>query len=260
MLQFSAHLGRRFSGLPFEARFAAAKAAGFGAVEYPSPYAVGIDYFDECARKQGLAVAQITAPAGDAGKGDKGFACFSFRVDDFRASIRKGLAAANLLDCPSLLVRAGILREDDTRGDLRSDYIDNMRWAAEQCALAEVKLLIEPASEKVVPGYFLNDMALAISVLNELNSDAVGLLFNVYQAHLMGTDPVKFVKDHYDLIRHFHVADHPGRNQPGTGSIDFKSIFSVLESRSFAGWIGCDYSARPEADDTLEWYRSILQT
>ena len=94
MPRFCAHLGYLFTELPLAERFQAARAAGFHAVEHPNPHAFGVNRFRDAAAAAGLAVAQISAPSGDAENGEKGFACLNERTDDFRASVAVGIKVA----------------------------------------------------------------------------------------------------------------------------------------------------------------------
>lgn len=253
MPRFSAHLGYLFSELPMAERFAAARAAGFGAVEHPDPYTTGIGRFAKLAAESGLDVAQIAAPAGDAACGEKGLACLPGRQGEFRTSVDEGISAARSVGAPLLHVMSGLLPADTTRAELRDGYIAGIDWAAERAAAAGLTLIVEAISDQTVPGFYLNDPAFAAALLIELGRDDVKLLFDSYHAAANGIEPARFLARHLDLVGHVHVADHPGRNEPGTGTLNFGELFRLLDDAGYPGWVGCEYKPHHSTADGLGW-------
>lgn len=56
-------------------------------------------------------------------------------------------------------------------------------------------------------------------------------------------------------IAHGQIADVPGRREPGTGSMDYASIFGAIERSGYAGWIGAEYRPVAGTTDGLGWMR-----
>ena len=83
----------------------------------------------------------------------------------------------------------------------------------------------------------------------------MSILFNVFHATNAGDDPVKFIVENVDKIGHIHIADHPGRHQPGTGGIDYPSLFATIEDVGFAGLIGCEYKPTGKTEDSFGWFK-----
>ena len=253
MVKFCAHLGYLFTELPLEDRFAAAAEAGFGAVEHPNPYAFGTARFRDAAHEHGLRVAQIAAPNGDAVRGEKGFACLADRVDDFRESVDAGIAAATVIGTPLLHVMPGVLPSDRSRTQCRDTYLANMAWAANRCAAAGLTSLIEPISDETVPGFYVHHPTFAAALLRELDHAHARMLFDVYHAAVKGLELEVFLEDHIDLIAHVQIADHPGRHEPGTGTLAFDATFSLLDNLGYTGWVGCEYNPRDGTQESLGW-------
>ncbi len=253
MPPFSAHLGYLFTELPFAERFAAAHAAGFGAVEHPDPYTFGVVEFAHVAREEGLEVAQIAAPSGDAAKGEKGLACLPGREVEFCDSVQKGIEAALAIGCQRVHVMPGVLPKGTTREALRPFYVSNLAWASEAIAVSGLTPMIEAISDQTVPGFYISDPAFAVDLIGEIANPALRLLLDTYHAAMNGHDAVAFLDANLDLIGHVHVADHPGRAEPGTGRIDFASIWRLLDQRGFEGWVGCEYKPTGDTAQGLRW-------
>lgn len=256
MPRFCAHLGYLFTELPLEDRFTAARDAGFSAVEHPNPYPFGTTRFRDLLLSTGLGCQQIAAPAGDAEKGEKGFACLTARQADFRSSLNAGLVAARIIGAPMLHIMPGILLEGESRAGCRDTYVANLMWAANQCAEAGITGLIEPISDETVPGFYVNHPDFAAELIADIGSTSIRMLFDLYHAAVKDVDVLKFVSDHIDTIAHIQIADHPGRGEPGSGALDFTAFFALLDSLDYAGYVGCEYKPSGDTAATLGWMES----
>ena len=94
MPKFAANLSMLFTELPFMERFAAAKAAGFEAVEYLFPYAFDKSELADALKSNNLKQVLHNLPAGNWDAGDRGMACDPGRVDEFRAGVMQGIEYA----------------------------------------------------------------------------------------------------------------------------------------------------------------------
>lgn len=256
MPRFCAHLGYLFTELPLQDRFAAARDAGFSTVEHPNPYELGVAQFRDMLSAADLSCAQIAAPAGDVDKGEKGFACLAARQADFRNSVEAGLEAARIIGAPLLHIMPGILPDGSSREGCRDIYVANLVWAADQCADAGVTGLIEPISDETVPGFYVNHPDFAAELIEEIDSPAIGMLFDIYHAAVKGIDAMQFVSDHFDTIAHIQIADHPGRSEPGSGTLDFATFFTHLDILGYGGYVGCEYKPSGDTVATLAWMES----
>src|SRR6516225_6435198 len=108
MPRFAANLTMLFNELPFLDRFAAAKAAGFGGVEYLFPYDFEKAVLSEQLRQHRLIQVLHNLPAGDWVAGDRGIAILPDRVDEFRDGVQRAVDYAKALDCRQLNCLAGL--------------------------------------------------------------------------------------------------------------------------------------------------------
>lgn len=259
MPRFCAHLAYLFNEIPLEDRFAAAANAGFAAIEHPSPYTFGIERFADLARQHELPVAQIAAPSGEGTLGEKGFACLADRQNDFRKSVVDGIKAAATIGTTLMHVMPGVLPKGAKREDLRRTYVDNIKWAADQASQSGLTILIEPISDETVPGFYANHPEFVLSLMEDIGSDNLAMLFDVYHAAVKGLDPIAFLRSNIARIAHIQIADHPGRNEPFSGTLPYEAIFAEIDRLGYAGTVGCEYKPTSETAAGLKWLQPYIR-
>lgn len=253
MKGFSAHIGYLFNEVPLEQRFAAARKAGFFMVEHPSLYSLPAARVKQLLAENGLGIVQSSFPAGDITRGEKGFAALPDQIERFRASLAGSLDYAVEAGIPALHCMAGVRPAGANPRQMWDTYIDNMCMAANAAAERGMLLLIEPISSGSIADYFIEDPADAVRAIAEIAAPNVRLLFDVFHATMIGRDPFAFIRQHAAQIYHIHIADHPGRHEPGTGTIDFQRLYDVLEAVEYDGFIGCEYTPCGTTVDGLGW-------
>lgn len=253
MRRFSAHLGYLFSDLPLRDRFLAAKAAGFDAVEHPSPYGVPATDIAAWLAEIGLPYVQMGLPAGDPAKGEKGLAALPGRARDFRATLEPSLDYAEAIGCPAVHAMAGVRPAGIPEEKLWDTYIENLAVAADAAKARDMLLLLEPIGRGTLANYFLDRPDLALRAIADLGRDNVRLILDAFHTVDAGLDVLPLIRDHAGLIYHMHIADHPGRHEPGTGTIDFSALYAALDKAGFAGFIGCEYVPAGRTGDGLSW-------
>ncbi|UIJ70695.1 hydroxypyruvate isomerase family protein [Aurantimonas sp. HBX-1] len=251
--RYSAHIGYLFNELPLESRIAAARAAGFSAIEHPAPYAVPAADMAALLREAGLPYVQFGLRSGDASRGEKGIAIFPDRRDEFRANLAEGLDYAEAVGVRMLHAMAGVLPAAEWRPEHRACYLENLGLAAEEAGKRGIRIIVEAMSPGAVPDYFLPTAASAREAIAEAGHANLGLLLDVFHTVAAGDDPVQAIHDSGETIAHVHIADHPGRHEPGSGRIDFAAVRSALDAIGYAGFIGCEYVPAGVTADGLGW-------
>ena len=254
MPRFAANISMMFNEAPFLDRFAAAAKAGFKAVEFLFPYEFAAADIAQRLKDNGLQQVLFNAPPGDWTKGERGMAALPGRGAEFRENIKKALDYATVLSCPRLHVMAGLAPVGVPRDALLSTYAANLAWAAEECAKAQVKPVIEPINHRDIPGFFLNTTDEAAAIIQAIGPERIGMQFDLYHCQITEGDIVKRVEKHLPLIAHMQVADNPGRNEPGTGEVAWPFVFDAIDALGFRGWIGCEYRPRGETLAGLNWF------
>ena len=254
MPRFCANLSMLYNEHGFMDRFAAAAKDGFEGVEYLLPYDFPKDELAEQLRQHGLTQVLHNLPAGDWGKGDRGIACQPDRADAFKAGVARGIEYATVLGCRQVNCLAGVAPKDADPAELRRTFVDNVRYAAGELAKAGIRLLIEPVNTRDIPGFYLNRSAQAEAIMAEVGSDNLYLQYDFYHTQIMEGDLVTTFKRLKDRIAHVQIADNPGRNEPGTGEINYPFIFDMLDREGYQGWVGCEYKPAAKTSDGLGWF------
>ena len=257
MLKFSANLSFLYQDLAFLDRFAAAAADGFPAVEYLGPYAEPKEKVAETLKANNLVQALFNVPSGDWAGGERGLGSLPDRVDEFRAGVATALDYATALGCPKVNVLAGLTSR--ARPQQREDtFVENLKYAAPRFADAGVKLLIEPINTRDIPGFFLTTSKQAERILERVGHDNLYIQYDVYHMQVMQGDLVPTYERLKDRIAHIQIADNPGRNEPGTGEINYRFVFAALDRLGYDGYVGCEYKPKAGTTQGLGWMKELL--
>ncbi|MGJ4899304.1 hydroxypyruvate isomerase [Bradyrhizobium oligotrophicum] len=253
MPRFAANLTMLFNELPFLDRFAAAKAAGFGGVEYLFPYDFDKAELREQLARHGLTQVLHNLPAGNWAAGERGIAILPDRVDEFRDGVRRAIEYAKALDCRQLNCLVGIAPDDADPRELNQVLVRNLRFAATALKAQGIKLLIEPINTLDIPGFVLNRTAQALQLISEVESDNLFVQYDIYHMQIMEGDLARTMQKHLARIAHIQLADNPGRHEPGTGEINYAFLFRHLDAIGYPGWIGCEYKPQTTTAEGLGW-------
>jgi len=258
MPRFCANISMLFKELEFPERFEAAAHAGFKAVEIQFPYAWDQGRLAQIAQHAGVEVVLINIPAGDSEKGDRGIACLPSRVPEFRDSVAKAIGYAKALGCKQMNCLAGVTPPDAEVTKLRETYVWNLRYAAAELARHGMTLLVEPISTQTIPGFYLNESAQALALMDEVGAANLKLQYDLFHMRIMGDDLAATLTANVARIGHMQVADVPGRHEPGTGEIDFPRLFALADRLGYEGWIGAEYVPTGRTEDGLAWVKKYL--
>ena len=257
MPKFAANLTMLFNEVPFLERFAAAKAAGFEAVEYLFPYAFDKNELAGLLKTHGLKQVLHNLPAGNWDGGERGIACHPDRVEEFRAGVDQAIAYAQALGCPQVNCLAGKLPAGVSREQAQATFVSNLKFAADKLKAAGLRLLIEPINSYDIPGFFLNTTAQAAAILDAVGSDNLYIQYDIYHAQRMEGELAATAQAYMPRIGHIQLADNPGRNEPGTGEINYPFLFRHLDAIGYTGWIGCEYKPRTKTVEGLGWIKTL---
>lgn len=253
MPRFAANLTMLFNELPFLDRFEAAHGAGFKGVEYLFPYAFEKEALAERLQQFGLTQVLHNLPAGDWDKGERGIAVLPGREAEFREGVARAIEYAKALNCRQVNCLVGIAPAGVDAGTLHRTVVENLRYAATQLKQAGIRLLIEPINTYDIPGFYLNTTQQALDLIESVGADNLFVQYDVYHAQRTEGELAKTVERHLAKIAHIQVADNPGRNEPGTGEINYPWLFKHLDRIGYDGWIGCEYKPAADTRAGLDW-------
>ena len=259
MPKFAANLTMLFTELPFLDRFERAASAGFTAVEFLFPYAFAAGDIKARLDDHHLTLVLHNLPAGDWDAGERGIACLPGREDEFRAGVGKAIAYAQALGVPQLNCLAGKAPAGADEAQLRKTLVSNLAFAAAALKKAGLRLLIEPINTFDIPGFYLNRTVQALEILDEVGADNAFVQYDIYHAQRMEGELAATMQKHLARIGHIQLADNPGRNEPGTGEINYPFLFAHLDRIGYSGWIGCEYKPAATTEAGLGWLQPFVR-
>jgi hydroxypyruvate isomerase len=257
MPKFAANLSMLFTEVPFLDRFERAAHAGFDAVEFLFPYAFAAAEIKARLDGNGLQLALFNTPAGDWEAGERGLACLPQRVDDFRKGVGQAIAYATALGATQVHCMAGKAPQGAADASLRKTYVGNLHFAAAQLQRAGLKAVIEPINTYDIPGYYLNRTAQALAIIDEVGAANLFLQYDIYHAQRSEGELAATISKHLARIAHMQVADNPGRNEPGSGEINYPFLFGHIDRIGYTGFIGCEYKPAGPTEAGLGWFESM---
>jgi hydroxypyruvate isomerase len=253
MPKFAANLTMLFNEVPFLDRFAPAAQAGFKAVEFLFPYAFEAKDIKQRLDQHQLQLVLHNLPAGDWDAGERGIACHPHRVAEFRDGVGKAITYAKALGVGQLNCLLGKAPAGVADEVLRKTVVDNLRYAAAELGKARLKLLIEPINTYDIPGFYLNRTDQALAILDEVGADNAYVQYDIYHMQRTEGELAATMQKHLARIAHIQLADNPGRNEPGTGEINYDFLFAHLDRIGYTGWIGCEYKPKADTAAGLGW-------
>jgi len=141
---------------------------------------------------------------------------------------------------------------------LRPTFIANLRFAASKLAAAGIRLVTEPINTRDMPGFYLNRTKQAVALIEEVGAPNLFIQYDIYHMQIMEGDLARGLQEHLARIGHLQLADNPGRNEPGTGEINYPFLFDWIDRIGYQGWIGCEYKPKTTTLEGLGWLKGRL--
>jgi len=258
MPKFNANLTMLFNEVDFLDRFEAAAQAGFKGVEYLFPYPYPKEQLAEKLARHRLIQVLHNLPAGEWAKGERGIACLPQRVGEFQDGVAKAIEYATVLGCKQVNCLAGIAPSGVAAEKVQETFAANLKFAADELKGAGIRLLIEPCNTRDIPGFYLNHSKQALAIIDQVGSDNLHLQYDIYHMQVMEGDLAPTIQHNLARIPHMQLADNPGRNEPGTGEINYPFLFQFIDKLGYAGWIGCEYKPAKTTVEGLGWVKPYL--
>ena len=231
-----------FRDLPFEQRLEKVASAGYRNVELVGEYRnwSPAQFAGANAARRRLGISfDATAGLGH------GFADLAAR-DTLLAELRQSLAVMETLECPAMIVLSGNVVPGLSREAQHQSCIEGLKRAAalvegRRIAGKPVRLLLECIDPEENPKYFLTSAAEAIQVVRSVNHPQVQFLYDIFHEQIAEGNLIEKLQKHIDVIGLIHVADVPGRHDPGTGEINYANIYRKLFELNYQRGIAMEF-------------------
>lgn len=260
-LRYAVNCSILFTELPLLERPAAVKDAGFDAVEFWWPFAEAVpgdrdvEAFISAVQDAGVRLVGLNFAAGDMPGGDRGMVSWPARAAAFRDNVDATIGIGERLGCRAFNALYGNRVEGVDPVQQDELGAEQLTLAARAAARIDSTVLVEPVSGASRYPLLTAGDALAVvdRVRDEHGATNLGLLADLYHLAVNGDDVDKVIADCTDRIAHVQIADAPGRNEPGTGSLPLERQLTDLEAAGYRGWVGLEYKPSTTSADSFGW-------
>ncbi len=240
--RFAANVEMWWRSLPFLDRIRAAAELGFPAIEFWPWRGKDVDAIAELCGELGVEVAQFTAWGFTPGMNDPA------NHERFLEEIEASCATAETLGARKMTVVAGNDRDGVSQEEMLAQVTAGLKRAAPIAERHEVMLILEPMNVRVDhPGHCLYGSVDAVRICREVDSAYVKINWDLYHMQISEGDLTGRLRDGFDQVGYLQLADHPGRNEPGTGEIHYPRVLRAAYELGYRDYVGLE--CRPKSDE-----------
>jgi hydroxypyruvate isomerase len=239
--------------LPFEQRLEKVAEAGYGAVELVNEFEKWSDedFRRMNSKKRSLGIT-FDATAGVW----KGIADPEGR-DAFLADLQNFLPVAHKLECPDVIVLSGNKVEGVSHEGHHNACIEALKRGADLAAKQNVTLLLENIDQEENPKYYLTSVAEGFEIIRKVDNPHVKFLYDFFHEQISEGNLIKKLEKNIDQVGCVHIADVPGRHEPGTGEINYTSIFRKLAELKYDRYAAMEFEPTGDVVTSLRSAREL---
>lgn len=179
--------------------------------------------------------------------------------EQYISGLKETIEDCKVAGVRSIITQTGNVIPGLSREAQIENMIETLKRCAELCERADVVLELEPLNELDHPGHFLQRSDEAVRIVDAVGSEHVKLVFDVYHQQITEGDVTRSSTRYLSRINHFHIADNPGRKQPGTGELNYVNILRAIRDAGFEGFVALECGYTKPTDEALdEVKRDIL--
>jgi hydroxypyruvate isomerase len=247
LFKLSVMLWTVFRNLPFEQRLEKVAEAGYHAVELVGEFEKWSpdDYRKINARKRALGIAFDATTGLKHGIGDPR------EREAMLADLRGMLPIMDKLECPGLIVMSGNVVPGMSHQAQHRSCIEGLKRATEITESKGVTLLVENIDPEENPRYFLTSVAEGFQIMEAVNHPQVKFLYDFFHEQIAEGNLIEKLEKHIDQVGVVHIADVPGRHEPGTGEINYLNIYKKLAQLKYDRYVAMEFLPKGDPIATL---------
>jgi hydroxypyruvate isomerase len=249
-----------FSEVPFEDRFGLTKESGFDYIEFWSWQDKDVQKIKELCRANDLKIASFS--------GDQDFSMIDANQKaDYVAFVQESIEIAKILSCENLVIHSNALGENGVvlnhypniaDPDKIAAMLDVLKTLASAAERSNVTLVLEALNTMVDhSGNFLASTRQAAELIESVNSSHIKILYDIYHMQIMEGNLINTLNQYIDTIGYIHIADVPGRHEPGTGEINFSNVFKTLAKLKYDGIIGFELAPLQDSATAVRMLKDL---
>lgn len=158
-------------------------------------------------------------------------------------AIKKACVAAKKLKCKKACVVAGDDVPGMSQAEMHKNVITALKSVAKIAEDNDLTLILEPMNIRVDhKGHCLYGSAPTIRICQEVDSSHVKINWDLYHMHITEGDLCGHLKEGMETktIGYLQLADHPGRNEPGTGEIHYNRVLKEAYDLGYRDFVGLE--------------------
>ena len=243
-----------YKDLPFEQRLEKAAEAGYQAVELVKEFEnwTDADFRRANSKKRSLGIT-FDATAGVW----TGIADPRAR-DKFIADLKNFLPITEKLECRAIIVLSGNRVEGLSHDAHHEACIEALKRGADLAAKQKATLLLENIDQEENPKYYLTSVAEGLEIIRKVNHPNVKFLYDFYHEQIAEGNLIEKLEKNIDLIGLVHIADVPGRHEPGTGEINYANIFRKLAELKYDRYAAMEFEPAGDPVAALRSARELV--
>jgi len=241
--------------LPFEQRIAKVSEAAYHAVELVEEYKDWRKDDFAAARKQFHQLGIVV----DACSGIHASLCDPAQRDALLAEIRAKLPVLAELECSRLILLTGNLVPGLSREKMHANCVEVLKRVSDIVAPQKVELLLENIDPEENPKYFLTSVAEGFQVIREVGNPHVRFLYDFFHEQIAEGNLISKLEQNLDLTGLVHIADVPGRHEPGTGEINYATIFRKLGQLGYSRYVAMEFIPTGDVVTSLRTAREFAE-
>jgi hydroxypyruvate isomerase len=242
MLNLSPCIEMFWGDVDFAARIPKVAAlGGYKVFEFWGWWNKNLDAIEKAAKESGLKVAACCVNTSFSG--DAPTMLLPGGKEPFVQAVKDCIKIAPRLDCQCFIATTGNELKDVPRAEQHAACVAALKAAAPVAEDAGITIVVEPLNLLVDhAGYYLSTSAEGFQIVDEVGSPSVKLLFDIYHQQITEGNVITNITDNIGKIGHFHVADNPGRHEPGTGELNYANIFRRISESGYQNHVGLEFS------------------
>jgi hydroxypyruvate isomerase len=251
MLKFAVNVSMVGEPSPLADRLRLVAEAGFRAVEFWFPHQFDMAEMARLTRELGLEVALFDLEPSETHP--YGHLADPAAEDEFFRRLDDAFATARTLGCRTLNVLQGAALPEVGHERQLETAIARLGKAAAIAQREGTLLCVEAINTFDRPGSFCCNTRIGVQIVDAVGSPFVRFQYDVYHMQLMEGNVIRTLRENIGRIGHVQLADPPGRNEPGTGEINFPNVLRALEELDYRGWVSLEYWPTDRASGSLAW-------
>ncbi len=173
--------------------------------------------------------------------------------DNFLADVRQAIVFAQKLEIPQIILMSGNAVPGKTKEEQYACLLEGVKRAGDLAAKAGLTLVIEPLNNKIDhKGFFLDNCVDGLRLVRESGNPHVKLLFDIYHEQVQLGNVIRTMTEASPHVAIFHVADNPGRHDPGTGEMNYDNIYKAIARMNFKGYVTMEYIPVGDPAESLQ--------